>query len=216
MLSLNTSFNNYCGDDCYNYLGDFEMKEFTIIEYSTGDFGDSGSRIGTIKANSPEEAKIKFQKENNIKDPEIGFYGFSEKVLIPELVKEAKTAIAKQEKIKEAWGECWNKLPKEAQEKALKNNGFVSQYFEDLLTIDKRERKLFEIRPKSLQGIETNNGWIKIESENDLPKKGSNCHFILKNGFSGIFVDLDDSEYLTLRNRGTHYQPIEKPKPPIY
>ena len=38
--------------------------------------------------------------------------------------------MTKQEKIKEAWGECWNKLPNEAQEKAFKNNGFVSKYFE--------------------------------------------------------------------------------------
>lgn len=73
-----------------------------------------------------------------------------------------------------------------------------------------------KIRPKSLQGIEDNNGWIRIESEEDLPKKGANCHFILKNGVCGIFVDIGDSEYLTLRNRGTHYQPIEEPLKPIY
>ncbi|ELM3651222.1 hypothetical protein RYR30_001957 [Flavobacterium psychrophilum] len=28
------------------------------------------------------------------------------------------------------------------------------------------------IRPKSLQGIENNNGWINIENEKDLPKVG--------------------------------------------
>jgi hypothetical protein len=30
----------------------------------------------------------------------------------------------------------------------------------------------FNWRPKSLDGIENNNGWIKIESKDDLPKKG--------------------------------------------
>lgn len=125
--------------------------------------------------------------------------------------------MTKEEKIKEAWGENWSKISKENQKKALKNNGFVSQYFEDLLTIDKRERKLFEIRPKSLQGIETNNGWVKIESEDDLPKE--KCDLLVYPEFENQFVfhfynDKKCKEVL-MQNH-THYQPIEKPKPPIY
>ncbi|WP_312922553.1 hypothetical protein [Empedobacter brevis] len=124
--------------------------------------------------------------------------------------------MTKEEIIKEAWGECWNKLPKEAQEKALKNNGFVSQYFEDLLTIDKRERKLFEIRPKSLQGIENNNGWIKIVSEKDLPKTEMQDCFIMDKKLGVIVGRFTLSEKNILLENATHYQPIEKPKPPIY
>lgn len=130
--------------------------------------------------------------------------------------------MTKEEKIKEAWGEYWNKLPNEVQEKALKNNGFVSQYFENLLTIDKRERKLFEIRPKSLQGIETNNGWIKIESEDDLPKDYIECYFIsvYNNTIRAGFYSKSDNKFFSAEyyevREVTHYQQIEKPNPPIY
>ena len=120
--------------------------------------------------------------------------------------------MTKQEKIKEAWGECWNKLPNEVQEKAFKNNGFVSQYFEHLLNIDKRERKFFKTRPKSLQGIENNNGWIKIESEEQrFPDEDLwICNF---NGNKQPFIH---DAYEFIPERYTHYQPIEKPQPPIY
>ena len=62
-----------------------------------------------------------------------------------------------------------------------------------------------------------NNGWIKIESEYDLPKDSWS-----------YWVFRDDSEITTLRDyvadknslgyeiNITHYQPIEKPKLPIY
>ena len=191
-----------------------ELKRFHVIEYCTGDFGDIGNHIGEIEAVSSETAKAKFQLENNIKDSEIGFYGFSEITPKKELVKEAKVFLSKEEIIKEAWGECWNKLPKEAKEKALKNNGFVSQYFEDLLTIDKRERKLFEIRPKSLQGIENNNGWIKIEE--GLPKEQGVYHINYSDGvISSRYFHPKHNDWKDYPN-ATHYQPIEKPKPPIY
>ena len=132
--------------------------------------------------------------------------------------------MTKQEKIKEAWGECWNKLPNEAQEKAFKNNGFVDQDYEDLLTIDKRERKLFEIRPKSLQGIENNNGWIKIESEEDLPKEKGE-YWIVNTIYKKPIMQMrayTDCVFSEKRNKKfwlkyvTHYQLIEKPELPIY
>lgn len=72
------------------------------------------------------------------------------------------------------------------------------------------------VRPISLRGLEDNNGWIKINAENDNWEKGIDVHFILKSGVQGIFINLDDSEYLTLKNRATHYKIIPKPKPPIY
>lgn len=75
-------------------------------------------------------------------------------------------------------------------------------------------------RCKSLQGIENNNGWIRIESEKDLPKEsglyfGKDYEF----GTDMTFFDFetkkweDSNGYL---QNVTHYQPIEKPKPPIY
>lgn len=71
--------------------------------------------------------------------------------------------------------------------------------------------------------IEANNGWIKIESENDLPKVDIDCHFIfLKNKGKyqtfGVFDKRLDSFWsgsIRITNI-THYQPIIKPQPPIY
>ena len=79
------------------------------------------------------------------------------------------------------------------------------------------------IRPKSLQGIENNNGWIRIESEDDLPKDLTKCHFIIRgyedNDYIGRYCD---GLFWNSQNEAyswgvvSHYQPIEKPKPPIY
>lgn len=73
-----------------------------------------------------------------------------------------------------------------------------------------------KIRPKSLQGIENNNGWIKIESEDDLPKEDKWYWVKKKSGeeiLSGYQIGVSKERWLS---EITHYQPIEKPKPPIY
>lgn len=65
-----------------------------------------------------------------------------------------------------------------------------------------------------------NNGWIKIESEADLPKEYGNYHVKYLNGQSIAWFN--DGFFYTMKgykfkdNHITHYQPIEKPKPPIY
>jgi len=124
----------------------------------------------------------------------------------------------KEEVIKSAWGEKWNDLPTGVQITALKNNGYVSQYFEDLLEIDERERKVFEIRPKSLSGIEDNNGWTKIESEEDLPKEDGDYHVRLHIGRIETFHYKCDEAYSPnyFESHVSHYQPIIKPEPPLY
>jgi hypothetical protein len=84
--------------------------------------------------------------------------------------------MTKQDKIKEAYGDYFNELKDK-----ISDNGWVS-FYEDINRIRNVFHKNENIevspndnnnwRPKSLQGIENNNGWIKIESENDLPKVG--------------------------------------------
>ncbi len=71
-------------------------------------------------------------------------------------------------------------------------------------------------RPKSLQGIETNNGWIKIESEDDLPKNG--YYEVVVRSTGEITRASLDNEYHTksLVMYYSHYQPIIKPQLPIY
>lgn len=73
-----------------------------------------------------------------------------------------------------------------------------------------------------------NNGWIKIESEDDLPKDFTTCYIITIYSYNTIveayYSDGERSfkprdKYSTwsyLYDEITHYQPIIKPKPPIY
>ena len=78
------------------------------------------------------------------------------------------------------------------------------------------------IRLKSLQGIENNNGWIKIESKADLPKEDDNKMFLVgfmfESGFQqrhGI-LSYDGLVSVYLFEKFTHYLPIDKNEPPIY
>ena len=70
---------------------------------------------------------------------------------------------------------------------------------------------------------ENNNGWIKILSEEDLPKEPNKSYFVVtKSGkvkfawlntkYNKFYTFNDNREY----NNLTHYQLINKPNPPIY
>lgn len=126
----------------------------------------------------------------------------------------------KEEKIKEAWVE--NYPPSGTDENGWSN---------DLVNYGTFDVKIYEfigflnnakIRPRILKGIETNNGWIKIESEEDLPKSKGDYwviwdgkiiiqYWCLYNSIADIQKQNNDWMKII-----THYQPIEKPKPPIY
>jgi hypothetical protein len=74
-------------------------------------------------------------------------------------------------------------------------------------------------RPKSLEGIEDNNGWIKIETIDDLPMNGSylvihrSSGTISKYDF-GTLKSLDDMDYIV--KQCSHYKPIPDPLKPLY
>ena len=129
---------------------------------------------------------------------------------------------AKQKAIQEAYGEYWGKV-----KDYVNDNGFV--WYEILSKLfrlnDLTKEWDYETigtnnyyRPQSLQGIEDNNGWIKIESEKDLPiNKGE--VFVM----SDMGIMTANSNLLSAKEvcqywmqTVTHYQPIVKPKPPIY
>jgi hypothetical protein len=68
-------------------------------------------------------------------------------------------------------------------------------------------------RPKCLKGIENNNGWIKLEKQDDLPLEDTEYFAINDDGEIDIYSIeelLDNLPYIT------HYQPIAKPISPIY
>lgn len=127
--------------------------------------------------------------------------------------------MTKEEKIKEAWGKAYDEV-----KHLLTENGYI--WSVDLAHIC-LDLSLYNLdlnyndtgcRPKSLKGIENNNGWIKIENEEDLPKEDCNV-FILHKTY-GIITDKYKSVkkdfHYNYKKNITHYQPIEKPKPPIY
>lgn len=132
--------------------------------------------------------------------------------------------MTKQEAIQRAWGENW-----EIVQDKCDDNGFVPFWTflnPGKIHIDIRYvgRSKF-IRPESLKGLNDNNGWTKIESENDLPKDndayfvaysdGSVEHF-LTGSWIRTFKELESNPEYPPKRILTHYQPIQKPKPPIY
>ena len=126
-----------------------------------------------------------------------------------------KTLKAKQEAIKKAYGEYWENVKDYVDNDGWIDNSIPKFTFGQLKNLDLEYKNDVFFRPKSLQGIENNNGWIKIENEADLPKENTWCFIISK--IAGIthgeFLIKNKDFWLT---DATHYQPIEKPKPPIY
>ncbi len=134
--------------------------------------------------------------------------------------------MTKEEKIKEAWGEYYIIVKNQ-----IDNNGWY-KYFD--LNNSEMKRKLWQfgnleleelsdvylIRPKSLQGIENNNGWIKIESEEDLPKEGKEVHVVIYGETIKKNCSFIPSRKVFFRygdvDNVTHWKDVEKPKPPIY
>lgn len=75
-----------------------------------------------------------------------------------------------------------------------------------------------EMRPTSLRGIETNNSWIRIESEKDLPSEDCDVFLYFKDG--EIMCDrflLNYKNFATINYiHVSHYQPITKPLQPLH
>lgn len=70
-----------------------------------------------------------------------------------------------------------------------------------------------------MKTIENNNGWIKIESEADLPKEnGAYWTFIADKNemYANSFGTFNQPEFTFDHNLITHYQPIIKPEPPKF
>ncbi len=140
----------------------------------------------------------------------------------------------KQEVIRKAWGVYWNEL-----KEFIDENGWLPWCYRGT-SIDKNPASLADMymycggqgnhekkhltqpdnktlfRPKSLQGIENNNGWIKIESEADLPNEYG-YYFAFDNLSNDVNIILFSPENkVNWIDNVTHYQPITKPLKPIY
>jgi len=116
--------------------------------------------------------------------------------------------MTKQEKIQEAYGEVYDRYSEFINENGwIKKLSLIPSF--EVCEIDFKGK--FQ-RPKNLFNLENNNGWIRIESENDLPKE-ANEYWVKHN--DGDILTLFATNAFLLKNC-THYQPIIKPQPPIY
>ena len=73
-----------------------------------------------------------------------------------------------------------------------------------------------KFRPKSLRGIENNNGWIKIQSEEDLPKEDG-FYWVIDSEASEV-VDryFEKGNHDFFKQFSSHYHPVIKPDLPLY
>ena len=128
---------------------------------------------------------------------------------------------AKQEAIKKAYGEYWENVKDYVDNDGWIDNSIPKFTFGQLKNLDLEYKNDVFFRPKSLQGIENNKGWIRIESKDDLPKEKA-LYFIANSNpdiifySSNMIADLDNLKEMWEDGDITHYQPIEKPKPPIF
>jgi len=112
--------------------------------------------------------------------------------------------MTKEEKIQESYGKHWEKLHPIAKKCALDNYGWISSLLgnppKDLCLDFDEAFRIY--RPKSLEGIEENNGWIKL---NGLPNEieyDGDIWIINKNGDIEINVNHECLEI----GYATHYQ----------
>ena len=129
---------------------------------------------------------------------------------------------SKQEALIKAYGKAFNLIDKDVILRIFESEGWTREvnesWLKNTIGIDLEFNGIY-CRPKSLQGIENNNGWISIESEKDLkelPKTYQSYH-----GAFNEFIYDTTFNYQTLLKKYaekelTHYQPIIKPNRPIY
>lgn len=133
--------------------------------------------------------------------------------------------MTKEEKIKEAYGEHYEKI-----KDYIYSDGWLDKLvfavtdisYEDVAVQPFVHPPGTFCRPKSLEGIENNNGWIKIESESDLPKEKFNYSFVyclkpeIISSVQNNIVRNDQLEELFEDEWITHYKPVTKSAAPIY
>ncbi|MCT4321832.1 hypothetical protein [Elizabethkingia anophelis] len=135
----------------------------------------------------------------------------------------------KQQAIKAAYGEHWDKVKDYVDEDGWCTHPDKNEMFPEIDNLlDSGYVSLWENTakwmPTSLNIIIDNNGWTRIESEEDLPKDD---YFgdLFEVGFldeSGFFhhdkkrCSFKSLKWMYEKKLITHYQLVEKPKPPIF
>lgn len=130
--------------------------------------------------------------------------------------------MTKQEKIKKEWANYYSEKVNDNGWLDIHPQQFANEEYFDRLKFNSERHS---IRPKSLQGIENNNGWIFVEDEKQIPRcdeydmSSFELYFFTNNG---IYKANDLKKWIStdknLKISITHYrlEPIFKPGPPIY
>jgi len=124
----------------------------------------------------------------------------------------------KEEVIKEKYVELIGKELFNEVKDNISSFGYIYKYSlpieRDNLDISGFEWLDNSLRPKSLNGIETNNSWIRIESEADLPICEELHLYNIKDKkyYRGVLCGNDGR----LDYYATHYAPIEKKESPLH
>jgi hypothetical protein len=123
----------------------------------------------------------------------------------------------KNKAIKAAYGKYWEQVKNFTDINGWIDNNNSKFTNGDLkgLVCEYKDNTTF--RPKLLQGIEENNGWVLIKSIHDLEIEKGQYFTIYKNGFIEVsYYDGTINCYKFWKLNFTHYKLIIKPKPPIY
>jgi len=129
---------------------------------------------------------------------------------------------SKEEAIKKAYGEFYEEMKPFIDKDGWCVNRKICGFYNSLKGKQNHPKINYWFRPLELNGIEKNNGWIKIESENDLPKNDGEYWIITKSQIIvHAYFEVGDIRFTQngrdfYRGLPTHYQPIQKPQPPIY
>jgi len=128
--------------------------------------------------------------------------------------------MTKQEKIQEAYGEWFEEMKPWIDEDGWFNkNAFYQKKFGfnyEQIDILFSHYQDFMI-PKSIFRLKDNNGWTKIESENDLPTDKTTQYSTCKD--KKVFqstINCGTVKHWFNIGKITHYQPIQKPREPLY
>lgn len=123
---------------------------------------------------------------------------------------------AKQEVIRNAYGEHYEYL-----EPFINDNGEVCK----AMCPDKYQNIFGNVFwdnlngswwPKSITGIRNNNGWVKIESEEDLPKEDGEYRCLTNKRNISEFSFFKGATEKWWMDRISHYKPLEQELLPIY
>ncbi|KUY20877.1 Uncharacterised protein [Elizabethkingia miricola] len=129
----------------------------------------------------------------------------------------------KEQAIKAAYGELYDKYKNRINENGWFNAEDPKKHKPNHLGFIIGDVEILSSlywRPKVLNGIETNNSWTRIESEEDNPKE-SGKYWVILSHYSGKKSPVTQECYYIGKGWDsfldvTHYQPIETPKPPIF